>query len=107
MNVRIDLKLVTGNANIPLATKIAKSLGRELTKCTVSRFSDGELFIQIEENIRGNDLFIIQPTNPPSDNLMELLILIEAARRASAMRITAVMPYYCYARQDRPCGSCH
>ncbi len=101
MNVRSDLKLVTGNANIPLAKKIAKFLGRELTKCTVSRFSDGELFIQIEENIRGNDLFIVQPTNPPSDNLMELLILIEAARRASAMRITAVLPYYGYARQDR------
>lgn len=101
MNVRSDLKIVTGNANIPLAKEIAKFLGKGLTKCTVSRFSDGELFIQIEENIRGNDLFILQPTNPPSDNLMELLILIEAARRASAMRITAVMPYYGYARQDR------
>jgi len=101
MNVNNDLKLVTGNANIPLAKSIAKYLGQELAKCLVSRFSDGELFIQIEENIRGHDLFIIQPTNPPSDNLMELLILIEAARRASAMRITAVLPYYGYARQDR------
>jgi ribose-phosphate pyrophosphokinase len=99
--VRSDLRIVTGNSNIPLAKRIAKYLGKELTRCTVSRFSDGELFIQIEENIRGHDLFIIQPTNPPADNLMELLILIEAARRASAMRITAVMPYYGYARQDR------
>ena len=101
MIVRSDLKLVTGNGNYPLAQKIAKYLGEELTKCTVSRFSDGEIFVQIEENIRGHDLFIIQPTNPPADNLMELLIMIEAARRASAMRITAVLPYYGYARQDR------
>ena len=101
MIVRSDLKLVTGNGNYPLAQRIAKYLGEELTKCSVSRFSDGEIFVQIEENIRGHDLFIIQPTNPPADNLMELLIMIEAARRASAMRITAVLPYYGYARQDR------
>ena len=85
----------------PMAKKIAKYLGEKLVKCTVSRFSDSEIFVQIEENIRGHDLFIIQPTNPPADNLMELLIMIEAARRASAMRITAVLPYYGYARQDR------
>lgn len=101
MNLQSDLKLITGNANRPLAEKIAKYLGKKLANCKVSRFSDQEIFVQIEENIRGHDLFIIQPTNPPADNLMELLIMIEAARRASAMRITAVMPYYGYARQDR------
>jgi ribose-phosphate pyrophosphokinase len=72
-----------------------------LTDCAVTRFSDGEVFVQINENIRGADLFIIQPTNPPAENLIELLMLIEASRRASAMRITAVIPYYGYARQER------
>ncbi|RME28631.1 MAG: ribose-phosphate pyrophosphokinase [Candidatus Zixiibacteriota bacterium] len=98
---RNDIKLVTGNANVELARKIAAYVGVPLTDCTVTRFSDGEVFVQINENIRGTDLFIIQPTNPPAENLMELLMLIEASRRASAMRITAVMPYYGYARQDR------
>ncbi len=101
MIVRNDIKLVTGNSNRALATKIAAYLGVELTDCTVTRFSDGEVFVQINENIRGADLFIIQPTNPPAESLMELLMLIEASRRASAMRITAVIPYYGYARQDR------
>ncbi len=101
MIVREDIRLVAGNANIPLATKIAEYLGCTLTDCTVNRFSDGEVFVQINDNIRGTDLFIIQPTNPPAENLMELLMLIEASRRASAMRITAVIPYYGYARQDR------
>ena len=101
MIIREDIRLVTGTANRPLAQKIAEFVGVPLTDCTVTRFSDGEVFVQINENIRGADLFIIQPTNPPAENLMELLMLIEAGRRASAMRITAVMPYYGYARQDR------
>ena len=101
MIVREELKLVTGNSNRSLAEKIAGYLGKRLTDCTVTRFSDGEVFIQINDNIRGADLFIIQPTNPPAENLMELLMLIEASRRASAMRITAVIPYYGYARADR------
>ncbi len=101
MIVRNQIKLVTGNSNIGLAQKIAAYIGIELTDCAVKRFSDGEVFVQINENIRGADLFIIQPTNAPAENLMELLMLIEASRRASAMRITAVMPYYGYARQDR------
>ena len=101
MIVRNLIKLVTGNANGALARNIAAYIGTEVTDCTVKRFSDGEVFVQINENIRGADLFIIQPTNPPAENLMELLMLIEASRRASAMRITAVMPYYGYARQDR------
>ncbi len=101
MIVREELKLVTGNSNRPLAEKIAGYLGERLTDCTVTRFSDGEVFVQINDNIRGADLFIIQPTNPPAENLIELLMLIEASRRASAMRITAVIPYYGYARADR------
>ena len=101
MIVREELRLVTGNSNRPLAEKIAAYLGEKLTDCTVTRFSDGEVFVQINDNIRGADVFIIQPTNAPADNLMELLMLIEASRRASAMRITAVVPYYGYARQDR------
>lgn len=96
-----ELKLITGNANRPLAEKVAKYIGVELSECEVRRFSDGEIFVQINENIRGTDVFILQPTNPPADNLMELLMMIEAARRASSTRITAVVPYFGYARQDR------
>lgn len=96
-----ELKLLTGNANRPLAEKIARYIGIDLTACEVKRFSDGEIFIQINDNIRGADLFIVQSTNPPAENIMELLILIEAVRRASACRITAVIPYFGYARQDR------
>jgi len=96
-----ELKIITGNANRPLALKIADHLDRPLAACTVTRFSDGEVFVKIDDNIRGSDLFIIQPTNTPAENLVELLMLIEAARRASARRITAVMPYYGYARADR------
>lgn len=95
------VKLVTGNSNPALARAIANYLSVPITDCTVTRFSDGEVFVQINENIRGTDLFIVQPTNAPAENLMELLMLIEASRRASAMRITAVIPYYGYARQDR------
>ncbi len=101
MIVREELRIICGNANRPLASKIATYLGQKLTDCAVTRFSDGEVFVQINDNIRGTDVFIIQPTNPPAENIMELLMLIEAARRASAMRITAVIPYYGYARADR------
>jgi ribose-phosphate pyrophosphokinase len=95
------VRLLTGTANRPLAEEIAKHLGIELTRSTVSRFADGEVFVRIDENIRGADVFVVQPTNPPAENLVELLLLIDAARRASAARITCVMPYYGYARQDR------
>lgn len=95
------LKLFTGNSNRPLAQKIADYVGVPLSQADVTRFSDGEIFVQINENIRGMDVFIIQSTNPPAENLMELLIMIDAALRASAQRITAVIPYFGYARQDR------
>ena len=101
MIIRSEIKLVTGNSNPGLAKKIAAYLGEGLADCEVRTFSDGEVFVQINDNIRGADLFILQPTNAPAENLMELLMLIEASRRASAMRITAVIPYYGYARQDR------
>ena len=96
------LAIFTGTSNPALAKGICKHLGVSLTDVLVDRFSEGEIRVQIQENIRGKDLFIVQPTCPPSnDNLMELLIMIDAARRASAKRITAVLPYYGYARQDR------
>lgn len=94
-------KLMSGSANRALAEEMASQLGLELCKVTLSRFADGELFVRIDENVRGNDVFIVQPTNPPADNLMELLLLIDAAKRASAARVTCVMPYYGYSRQDR------
>ena len=94
-------KLLSGTGNRPLAEEIARQIGVDLCKTTVSRFSDGEIFVRIDENIRGQDVFIVQPTNPPAENVMELLLLIDAARRASAARITCVMPYYGYSRQDR------
>jgi len=96
-----ELRLITGNSNRPLAQDIARYIGVNLAECEVKRFSDGEIFVQINENIRGADVFIIQSTNAPADNIMELLMLIEASRRASAARITAVIPYFGYARQDR------
>ena len=95
------LKLLSGTANRGLAEEIAKNLGIDLCKVNLGRFADGEISVRIDENVRGNDVFIIQPTNPPAENVMELLLLIDAARRASAARITCVMPYYGYARQDR------
>lgn len=96
------LAVFTGNANPKLAESICEHLNVPLTDVMVARFSEGEVRVEIKENIRGKDVFIIQPTCPPAnDNLMELLILIDAAKRASADRITAVMPYYGYARQDR------
>ena len=94
-------KLLAGTANRPLAEEIARQLGIDLCKLTIARFADGEIFVRIDENIRGNDVFIVQPTNAPAENIMELLLLIDAARRASAARITVVMPYYGYSRQDR------
>src|SRR5215213_8986665 len=94
-------KVLAGSANKPLAEEIARCLGIDLCKVTLSRFADGEIFVRIDENIRGSDIFIIQPTNPPSENIMELLLLIDAAKRASAARVTCVMPYYGYSRQDR------
>ena len=103
MNVRgKDIKLFAGNSNKLLAEAIARELGTELGKCKVKTFMDGEISISIEESVRGMDCFIIQSTrNPVNNNLMELLIMADALRRASATRVTAVMPYYGYARQDR------
>jgi ribose-phosphate pyrophosphokinase len=94
-------KLLSGTGNRPLAEEIAKHIGVDVCKTTVTRFADGEIFVRIDENIRGQDVFIVQPTNPPAENVLELLLLIDAARRASAARITCVMPYYGYSRQDR------
>ncbi|MBR4035750.1 MAG: ribose-phosphate pyrophosphokinase [Oscillospiraceae bacterium] len=97
-----DIKLFACNSNIPLAEKIAAQLGLPLSKCTVSTFSDGEITVSIGETVRGSDVFIIQSTcTPVNNNLMELLIMIDAMKRASAGRITAVIPYFGYARQDR------
>ena len=97
-----ELKLFSGNANRPLAEEIAQYLRVPLGESEVSRFSDGEVFVQFNENVRGADVFLVQPTCPPvNDTLMELLIMTDALKRASAHRITAVLPYYGYARQDR------
>jgi ribose-phosphate pyrophosphokinase len=98
---RTGFKILSGTANRGLSEEVARCLGIELCKVTANRFADGEIFVRIDENIRGDDVFIIQPTNPPAENLVELLLLIDAARRASAARITCVLPYYGYARQDR------
>lgn len=97
-----ELKILSGTANVPLAEEVCKYLQRPIGDVEISRFSDGEIFVQINENVRGRDVFVIQPSCPPvNEHLMELLILIDALKRASAGRITAVMPYYGYARQDR------
>ena len=97
-----DLKLFSGNAHRALAAEIADYLKLPLGAADVTRFSDGEVFVQINENVRGTDVFVVQPTCPPvNDTLMELLVMIDAFKRASAERITAVLPYYGYARQDR------
>lgn len=93
--------LLSGSANRPLAEEIAQQLDTQLCKVTLKRFADGEIFVRIDENVRGRDVYVINSTNPPAENMMELLILMDAARRASAARITAVMPYFGYARQDR------
>jgi ribose-phosphate pyrophosphokinase len=97
-----ELKLFSGNANRALAEEIAQYLHVPVSDAEVTRFSDGEIYVQVNENVRGADVFLIQPTCPPAnDTLMELLIMVDAMRRASARRITAVLPYYGYARQDR------
>ena len=99
------MKLLAGNSNTPLARSIADYLETELTEASVRRFADEEIFVEINENVRGEDVFVIQSTSyPANDNLMELLICIDALRRASAKRITAVVPYFGYARQDRKPG---
>lgn len=95
------IKIFAGRSNPALAEKIANYLGMPLGEAKVENFSDGEISVNYFESIRGSDMFIIQSTNPPAENLMELLIMIDAAKRSSAGRITAVMPYYGYARQDR------
>ena len=96
------LMVFTGNANPALAQRVVENLDLQLGQATVSRFSDGETFVEILENVRGRDVFVIQPTSAPTnDNLMELMVMADALRRASAGRITAVVPYYGYSRQDR------
>ena len=94
-------RVLTGTGNRALAEEIAGQLGVDLCKATISRFADGEVFVRIDENVRGADVFIVQPTNPPAENILELLLLIDAVRRASAARITCVIPYFGYGRQDR------
>jgi ribose-phosphate pyrophosphokinase len=99
------MKLITGNSNLPLAQAIADYCDLPLTSASVRRFADDEIFVEIHENVRGEDVFVIQSTgHPANDNLMELLIICDALRRASAKRITAVIPYFGYARQDRKPG---
>jgi ribose-phosphate pyrophosphokinase len=98
---RSQMLLMSGTANRPLAEEVAAHLGQPLCASTIRRFADGEIFVKIVENVRGRDGYIIQSTNPPAENMMELLLLMDAARRASAARITAVIPYFGYARQDR------
>jgi ribose-phosphate pyrophosphokinase len=99
------MKLLAGNSNLPLARSISDYLEMPLTDASVRRFADEEVFVEINENVRGEDVFVIQSTSyPANDNLMELLICIDALRRASAKRITAVLPYFGYARQDRKPG---
>jgi ribose-phosphate pyrophosphokinase len=97
----MSYKIFSGRANLTLAQKIADYLRISLGKITIQNFSDQEIYVKIEENVRGVDVFVIQPTNPPAENLLELLLIIDALKRASAERITAVIPYYGYARQDR------
>lgn len=96
------MKVLAGNSNRPLAEAIAASLNLPLTRAVIRRFSDMEVFVEIQENVRGEDVFVIQPTSfPANDNLMELLVMLDALKRGSARRITAVLPYFGYARQDR------
>ncbi|MEE9156569.1 MAG: ribose-phosphate pyrophosphokinase [Gemmatimonadota bacterium] len=96
-----EILLLSGTGNRPLAESIARELGGVLCDVTVEPFADGEIFVRINENVRGRDTFIVQPTGPPAENIIELLLLIDAAKRASAARVTAVVPYFGYARQDR------
>src|SRR6188768_276599 len=99
------MKLLAGNSNPPLARSISDYLELPLTQASVRRFADEEIFVEINENVRGEDVFVIQATSyPANDNIMELLITLDALRRASARRVTTVIPYYGYARQDRKTG---
>ncbi len=103
---KLRIKLVAGNSNKPLADAISTHLGVPVTKAICRRFADMEVFVEVQENVRGEDVFVLQSTSfPANDNLMELLILIDALKRSSARRITAVIPYYGYARQDRRVGA--
>lgn len=96
-----DFKIFTGTSSHKLGESIAKVLNVELGNCELKKFADGEIWMRYNENIRGRDVFIVQSTNPPSDNIMELLIMLDAAKRSSAQRVNAVIPYFGYARQDR------
>jgi ribose-phosphate pyrophosphokinase len=96
-----NMLLISGSANRPLAEEIAEQLETKLCNVVTRRFADGEIFVKIDDNVRGRDVYVIQPTNPPAENLLEMLLLMDAAKRASAARITAVIPYFGYARQDR------
>jgi ribose-phosphate pyrophosphokinase len=98
---RTQMLLLSGTANRALSEEVAEHLGQPLCHLTIRRFADGEIFVKIDENVRGRDVYIIQSTNPPAENMMELLLLMDAAKRASAARVTAVIPYFAYARQDR------
>jgi ribose-phosphate pyrophosphokinase len=98
---RSQMLLLSGTANRALAEEVAQHLGQPLCQLTIKRFADGEIFVKIDENVRGRDVYIIQPTNPPAENLIELMLLMDAAKRASAARVTPVIPYFGYARQDR------
>ena len=103
-NLNGRVLIFSGRANVELAKDICKYMNIELGRTVVKDFSDEEIYVRIEENVRGGDVFVIQPTcNPGNTNLMELLIMIDALKRSSARRITAVIPYYGYARQDRKC----
>ncbi len=99
--ISTEFMIFSGSSNLPLAQKIAEKIGTVLGQIELKRFSDGEIWVKYGENIRGRDIFIIQSTNPPAENIMELLIMLDAARRASAKRVTAVIPYFGYSRQDR------
>src|ERR1700674_2335956 len=97
----LSIALFTGNANAPLATEITRHLHVPLGRADVDRFSDGEVSVELRETVRGRDVFLLQPTHPPAENFIELLMMTDACRRASAKRVTAVVPYFGYARQDR------
>src|SRR5271168_5597692 len=97
----LSIAVFTGNANPALAQEITRHLHVPLGRADVDRFSDGEVSVELRENVRGRDVFILQPTHPPAEHLMELLMMADACRRASAKRVTAVVPYFGYARQDR------
>ena len=98
---RGPLLLLSGRANRPLAEEVGERIGKSVDAATIKQFADGEIFVRIDRNARGRDVFIVQPTGAPADNIMELLLLIDAAHRASAARVTAVIPYFGYGRQDR------